>query len=695
MKKFTWSVVGFLFVMSACRPGAPVHSGPAPSPVVQAGSPSNPSADDSVPGTFDCAEIGATVPDDVKRVCVPLRGDFRGSPRALVSLVVFSDFECPFCSRVLPTLETLLRESPDVRIYFHHAPLPFHKNAMLAARAAVAAGMHGKFWPMHDKLFANQQALDVDSLGTYAGEVGLEVTTFKADLAGPAAKAVVDADLGLGRKLGVRGTPQFFINGRQVTGAQPYDVFKAIVDDELARAQKLLGAGTPHGRIYAAFMAGQGKGEGTAVAEPDDDQGPRPTVSPEVFKVEVGDSPARGGKAPKVTLVAFSDFQCPFCARANETLDELRASYQDNLQIVFKQFPLPFHARAQEAALAALAAGAQGKFWPMHDKLFAGQASLEEGDLRRYAAEVGLDVARFSRDVGDPAFRARMERDLVQGRRFAVQGTPSFFVNGRAFSGAYPLAAFKAIVDGELAKADRLIAAGTPRADLYATLIKDGLDRRESPKPPANPDEPDADVAYRVGIEGAPVRGAKDALVTIAMYSDFQCPFCQRAEPTLDRVLKDYDGKVRVAWRNLPLPFHDQAMPAALAAMAAGKQGKFWEMHRRLFADSSPFSDETLRAHARALKLDMKRWQKDRADPSLKAGLLVEGAAAAKLGVRGTPMFFINGRILRGSQPYQAFKTLIDVELARAEALVKQGVPAAKVYETLMKTAQPGNGGKD
>ena len=224
-------------------------------------------------------------------------------------------------------------------------------------------------------------------------------------------------------------------------------------------------------------------------------------------------------------------------------------------------------------------------------------------------------------------------------------------------------------------------------------MIKDGLDQRESPLNKQG--EPESDVAYRVGIEGAPIRGAKNALVTIAMYSDFQCPFCKRVEPTVDRVLKAYAGKVRVAWRNLPLSFHDRAMPAALAAMAAGKQGKFWEMHARLFGDSPSLSDEALQAHAQALKLNMKRWRKDLADKTLEAGVSAESASAAKLGVLGTPVFFINGKILRGAQPYEVFKTLIDAELIQARTLVKQGTPAAKVYETIMKTAQPGPVGKE
>ncbi len=117
-------------------------------------------------------------------------------------------------------------------------------------------------------------------------------------------------------------------------------------------------------------------------------------------------------------------------------------------------------------------------------------------------------------------------------------------------------------------------------------MTKEGL-AKAAPPPPAPPrqGEPDANTAYRADIKGAPMKGSKDALVTIVQFSDFQCPFCSRVEPTISKVMDEYKGKVRVVWRNLPLPFHPNAMPAAIAARAAGEQGKFWEMHDKIFAN--------------------------------------------------------------------------------------------------------------
>jgi glutaredoxin len=149
---------------------------------------------------------------------------------------------------------------------------------------------------------------------------------------------------------------------------------------------------------------------------------PRPPVSNEVYKVEVDKAPRKGGQAPKITLIEFSDFQCPFCSRAKNTLDELLKIYKDDLQISFKQFPLPFHNNAMPAAIASVAADQQGKFWEMYDKLFANQQNLDAASLEKYAQEIGLDVAKFKAAIADPKTKAVAEADMKQANQFGVQG---------------------------------------------------------------------------------------------------------------------------------------------------------------------------------------------------------------------------------------------------------------------------------
>jgi protein-disulfide isomerase len=553
----------------------------------------------------------------------------------------------------------------------------------------VAAELQGKFWPMHAILFKNQQKLKREELEKYAAEIGLDVAKFKKDIDLPATKKRVEEDLELGKKLGVQGTPNLFINGRPLRGAVPFEQFKNVVEDELGRAKKLVEKGTSASKVFAALMKGEGKGLGTPAPPPPP---PRIPIGSEVFKIEPGDAPQVGGKEPKVTLIVFSEFQCPYSGRAKGTLDELKKTYKDDLQITFRHFPLPFHNNAMPAAIAAVAAAQQGKFWEMYDKLFANQRALSTADLEKYASEIGLDMAKWKAAIADPKTKAVVEADTKMASNFGVGGTPAFFMNGHSFSGAYPLESFKNAIDDEIKKVDAKLAAGTPRAGLYAALIKDGLEKAPPRKERTRPGEPQPDEVYRADIKGAPVKGAKAALVTIVEFSDFQCPFCDRVEPTIDQVMEEYAGKVRVVWRNLALPFHKDAKTAAIAAMAAHRQGKFWEMHRILFKNHNALGAADLEKYAKEIGLDMAKYKAAIQDKKLADLVDSDGTMANKIGARGTPAFFINGRFLSGAQPFGRFKALIDEELKKAEVLAKK-VGKAKVYDTLMKTAKTEVGG--
>ena len=142
-------------------------------------------------------------------------------------MVAFSDFQCPFCSRAVPTLKQIEdKYKGKVRIAFKHLPLPFHDKAQLAAEASMAANEQGKFWEYHDKLFANQQALDRPSLEKYAQELGLNMAKFKAALDSGKYKKKVEDDAKQGAAVGASGTPTFFVNGKKLVGAQPFDAFK-------------------------------------------------------------------------------------------------------------------------------------------------------------------------------------------------------------------------------------------------------------------------------------------------------------------------------------------------------------------------------------------------------------------------------------------------------------------------------------
>jgi protein-disulfide isomerase len=165
-----------------------------------------------------------------------------------------------------------------------------------------------------------------------------------------------------------------------------------------------------------------------------------------------------------------------------------------------------------------------------------------------------------------------------------------------------------------------------------------------------------------VALEGES-RGPSNAPVNIVEFSDFQCPFCSRAEETVKKVMDDYKGKVRLFYRDYPLPFHDKAQKASEAALCAGDQGKYWEMHEKLFANQQALSVDQLKAHAKGLQLDSAKFDKCLDSGEKAKDVEKSKKAGEELGVQGTPHFFINGRPLSGAQPYEKFKELIDLEL--------------------------------
>ena len=601
---------------------------------------------------------------------------------APVTIIEFSEFQCPFCSRVNPTIKQILDTYPGkVRVAFKHNPLPFHKDAPLASQAALAAGEQGKFWEMHDKLFENQKALTRTDLDGYAQGLGLDMAKFKQALDTNKFQAQVDADMALAKKVGARGTPNFRINGVELSGARPFDAFKTVIDEQLKAAEELAKTGTKPDQVYAALVK---KNYKEPAAQPD--KGRPAEDDKTVYKVPVGDSAFKGEKDAQVTIVEFSEFQCPFCSRVNPTIKQILDTYPGKVKVVFKHNPLPFHADAPLASQAALAAGAQGKFWEMHDKLFDNMKALKRENLDAYAQELGLDLSRFKADLDSGKFKAVVDADLAVGSTFGVQGTPNFFINGRKLVGAQPFESFKKVIDEEITKTDALLKAGTAKADLYAKVTENGLAKAAAPAPRnADNNAPDTTV-YKVPVESVDaVKGPADALVTVVVFSEFQCPFCSRVLPTTKQIEEKYGKDVRLVFKHNPLPFHADAPLAAEAALAAGEQGKFWEMHDKLFANQKTLKRENLDAFATELGLNMGKFKSALDGGKYKTQIANDQKLAAQIGASGTPNFYVNGRNLVGAQPFDAFQKVIDEELKKAQELVKKGTPRSQVYAETTK----------
>ena len=182
----------------------------------------------------------------------------------------------------------------------------------------------------------------------------------------------------------------------------------------------------------------------------------RVLLDPPRETVAVADrDPVRGPAAAPVTIIEYSDFQCPFCARVNPTLDRIRQAYGDKVRVVFKDFPLPNHAEAPKAAEAAHCAGDQGRFWEMHDRIFANQQAMQVPALKQHAASLGLDAGTFDQCLESGKHASRVADNLKAGEALGVSSTPTLYVNGRPVLGAQPFEYFKTVIDEELARASR------------------------------------------------------------------------------------------------------------------------------------------------------------------------------------------------------------------------------------------------
>jgi protein-disulfide isomerase len=169
--------------------------------------------------------------------------------------------------------------------------------------------------------------------------------------------------------------------------------------------------------------------------------------------------PSNGTASAPVTIIEFSDFQCPFCRAAESTLKQVRQKYGDQVRLVYMDFPLGFHPHAMDAARAARCAADQDKFWQFHDALFLDQKKLDPDNLRQTAAKIGLDRDKFNACFTSAQHDAGIRKDMAEGKSLGVTGTPTFFINGRELAGAQPPPKFDEVIDDELARAKTLVSS--------------------------------------------------------------------------------------------------------------------------------------------------------------------------------------------------------------------------------------------
>jgi protein-disulfide isomerase len=640
-----------LLACQAASPAKPARRAEAPvAPVAEIASDAARGGGDGAPG--EGAEGG--------RIPVTRADPTWGDALAPVTLVMWGDLECPFTQKLVDTFDEVKRAygPKQVRLVWKNNPLAFHKNAR--RKADLAMGVLARdgdeaFWAFARRLLGDRSS-GAGTLDEVATRFGFAPGEAEPLVRVSGASEKVADDVALGEELGVTGTPETFVNGVRVSGAQPLEKWRAAIDEQLGAARELVKAGVPAGDVYALLVEKNLKPkapEKERAAEPDDAT---------VWRVPVGNSPVRGKATALVTLVVFSDFQCPFCAKAALTLEGLSARYGDKLRIVFKHQPLPFHAAAEPAAQLALEARAQKGdqgFWRAHDLLFRNRERLAAADLEGHARALGLDVAAARKAIATHKHASRIDDDVELADALKASGTPHFFINGRRLVGAQPAEAFERVIDEQLAAAERLVAAGTPRAQVYEASQKGAkseieLEKREVP--PAGKD--------------VPATGARPgAPVVVTAFTDFQCPFCKRAEETTEQLIAAFPGKVRVVYRNLPLPMHPEAPLAAEAALEAFRQqgeGGFLKMKELLWEDQSAqgLGRAALEQKAAQAGLDVARFGAALDARVHRRAVERDAKIAADAGITGTPGFVINGYFVSGAQPLMRFKRVVRRALA-------------------------------
>ena len=364
-----------------------------------------------------------------------------GEPDAPVVLVEYSDFQCPWCTRfatqVLPLIKPLI-EAGDVRYIYKHFPI-LGDDSIVTAQAAECAGQQGDFWSLHDWLFANPGAWkgNADVRTTVldaAAALGYDRKMLNACMDDPATMQAIAQDYQETQSYGLRGTPSFLLNGRLIPGFLPWEQFGPLIAASKAEA---LEQALPEGYVLA------------------------PTPLPPALDFEDEEFAVDGDPNAPVTIVEFSDYQCPFCLRFfQETKPYLDKTYiaTGKVRFIYKDFPIDsIHAQARAAALAAECAGAQGKYWPMHDRIFQGQDEWANQAqavevLKGYGSELGLDADQFNVCMDNETYAAEIQADLAEGERAGVTGTPTFYINGRQLVGAQPLEVFIQVIEAELNK---------------------------------------------------------------------------------------------------------------------------------------------------------------------------------------------------------------------------------------------------
>ncbi|TNE50839.1 MAG: hypothetical protein EP343_06705 [Deltaproteobacteria bacterium] len=286
-------------------------------------------------------------------------------------------------------------------------------------------------------------------------------------------------------------------------------------------------------------------------------------------------------------------------------------------------------------------------FWKYHDMLFANQRQLKRNHLEKYARKIGLDMDQFKAALDTKRHKAAVDADIQEGGGVGVGGTPTVFINGEKAKG-FDFNKLKAQVD------PMLIAKGYKLEDLPSEL------------------------RHQIPVGNSTIKGPSNAPITIAEFSDFECPFCSSAGREVSKLAKMYPKHVRVVFKHFPLSFHKKAPLASQASLAANEQGKFWEYHDLLFANQQKLDRKYLIQYAEKLKLNVARFKQVLDSGIFKEQVDNDMALGRKVGVQGTPSMYVNGKPIKLGRPLMA-KLVKAVELEMKRLKIKSPMSEAKL----------------
>lgn len=629
-----------------------------------------------------------------------LRAPALGATNPKLDLIFFTDFNAlnpnaKYAIRGWQLARRIVTEFPEsvrLQVRFHYTTRAgstpsAHRveRLLLIARSAYAAHRQGQFWSFVDWALGFDSLLEPGSprfqlsirqplskkriLAWVKGK-HLDLKQFRGDVSSKATLRFIESELGVAKRLGLTKTNLFLLNGRQLQVRElTFREFALEVNKELARFTGI-SSSRMRPRVRAAairqhlndksrflsYLAYIERGR----------RGPRSTIA-RPSRVHVPVDPKRdavqGPDYAPVTVVVFSDFQCGYCARAVKPLHELQRRHGKHLRVVFKHFPLQFHRRAYPAAVAALAAQKQNKFWAYHNLLFGkdkfGSWTQTQGNAPfvALAKELGLNLAQFSRDIADPSLKAHVQADVTMGNTIGVRGTPTLFVNGYLLRGLIP-SELEQLVAREKERVNGLIARGVPLAKVYETLTGGKL--MPVVRPPRRrpqlhnlvlekqvPGTRRVKPKFNLGNSKAPTKGSSAAKVVITLFTDLSSDKDAKLSTPLDQYVDGHKDSVRLIVRHLPSRRRRASVRAALAALAAHMQGRYWPYRETLIANRGKLSKKDLFQYAKDNKLDLARFAKDLGNRKLIFSVVGAMRLAKQHGINATPAVLINGKPLR------------------------------------------------